>query len=77
MVITRRAKWTSYLGMPTNRESATIIKAISSRGEYTPVFLILSAKVYLKQWYDISELAGETVIGVSDMGYLNDHLSLD
>ena len=63
--------------MPTNRESATAIEAISSRGEYTPAFLILSTKVHLKQWYDIPELAGETVIRVSDTGYSNNHLSLD
>ena len=48
LVITRRAKRTSYLGIPTNRESATIVKAISTTGEYTLAFLILSGKVHLK-----------------------------
>lgn len=77
LVITRRAKRTSYLGVPTNRESATAVEAISTTGEYTPAFLILSGKVHLKQWYNMPELAGDTVIAVSDSGYSNDVLSLD
>ncbi|KAF5139507.1 hypothetical protein E5D57_003303 [Metarhizium anisopliae] len=43
-----RAEWprASYLGMPTNRESATAIEAISAGGSYTPAFLILTGAVH-------------------------------
>jgi hypothetical protein len=35
--------------MPKNRESATVIEAISVGGHYLPVFLILSGQLYMTQ----------------------------
>mgnify|MGYP000539518526 CR=1 FL=1 len=77
MVITRRHNKTSHLGVPTNRESATAIEAISVEGEVCPAFLILSGRLHQDGWYKIPELSEKTVIGTSDSGYLNDFISLE
>ena len=48
LIITKRKK-THYFGLPENRESATVIKAISARGSFIPLFLILSGKTLMKR----------------------------
>ena len=65
------------MGIPTNRESATAIEAISTSGQYTPAFLILSGLVHLARWYKVKELHDDTAIYVSTTGYSNDQLSLE
>ena len=75
MVVTRRRRVT-YLGLPTNRESATAIEAISATGAYTPAFLVLTGKVHMSNWYRVKELDGDTVIAVNDSGYWNDIFAL-
>src|SRR5438034_4904904 len=75
LVITKRRQ-ARYLGIPTNRESATAIEAISTSGQYTPAFLILSGLVHLARWYKVKELHDDTAIYVSTTGYSNDQLSL-
>ncbi|KFG81468.1 transposase [Metarhizium anisopliae] len=76
MVVTRRPR-ASYLGMPTNRESATAIEAISAGGSYTPVFLILTGAVHQSAFYRIPELHDDAAIAVSTSGFTNDELSLE
>ena len=76
LVITKRRR-ARYLGIPTNRESATAIEAISTSGQYTPAFLILSGLVHLARWYKVPELYDDTAICVSATGYSNDQLSLE
>ena len=76
MVVTRR-KRPSYLAVPTNRESATSIEAISAGGDYIPPFLILSGAIHMERWYRINELQEATVIALSASGYSNDQLSVD
>jgi hypothetical protein len=75
MVVTRKSK-SSYLGIPTNRESATAIEAISTSKQYIPAFLILSGAVHLGRWYEIQTLDPDTTLTVSLTGYSNDELSL-
>ena len=65
------------MGIPTNRESATAIEAISTSGQYTPAFLILSGLVHLARWYKVKELHDDTAICVSATRYSNDQLSLE
>ena len=77
MVITRRHNQASHLGVPTNRESATAIEAISVEGEVCPAFLILSGRLHQDGWYKIPELSDDTVIGTSDSGYSNGFISLE
>ncbi|KJK73315.1 hypothetical protein H634G_11550, partial [Metarhizium anisopliae BRIP 53293] len=76
MVVTRRPR-ASYLGMPTNRESATAIEAISAGGSYTPAFLILTGAVHQSAFYRIPELHDDAAIAVSTSGFTNDELSLE
>lgn len=45
LIVTKR-KRAHYFSLPTNRESATAIEAISAGGAVIPAFLILSATVY-------------------------------
>ncbi|KID67012.1 DDE superfamily endonuclease, CENP-B-like protein, partial [Metarhizium hybridum] len=75
MVVTRRPR-ASYLGMPTIRESATAIEAISADGSHTPAFLILTGAVHQSAFYRIPELHDDAAIAVSNSGYTNDELIL-
>ena len=50
LVITRQ-KRQLYLEVPTNRESATVVEAISGGGCYIPAFLILSGIRHMARWY--------------------------
>jgi hypothetical protein len=75
LVVTRR-KRAHYFGIPTNRESATAVEAISATGDYLPAFLILSGAVHLSRWYEVKNLEEDTMIAVSSSGYSNDELPL-
>ncbi len=76
VVITRRQR-ARYFGLPTNRESATSVEAISADEAHLPAFLILTGQVHMSQWYGLKELPGDTVVAVSSTGYSNNQLSLD
>jgi hypothetical protein len=75
MVVTKR-KRAHYFSLPTNRESATAVEAISAAGRVIPVFLILSGMMHMANWYWLKELDKDTVIGTSPTGYSNDELSM-
>ncbi|KAM4064190.1 DDE superfamily endonuclease [Hirsutella rhossiliensis] len=75
-VVVTKSRRSQYFGIEENRESATAVEAISADGRYIPAFLILSGKVHLEQWYDIKELDGDTLIGVTETGFTNDQLNL-
>ena len=49
LVVTRRRKRASYLEIPQNRESATVIEVISAGGQYLSVFLILTGQVHMSR----------------------------
>jgi hypothetical protein len=75
MVVTKRRR-AHYFSLPTNRESATAVEAISAAGRVIPVFLILSGTMHMANWYRLKELDKDTVIGTSPTGYSNDELSM-
>lgn len=75
MVITK-AKRAQYFGIPVNRESATVIEAISAGGAHCPAFLIVSGKIHMARWYNLCELPSDAAIGVADTSYTNDELTL-
>ena len=75
MVVTKRRR-AHYFSLPTNRESATAVEAISATGRVIPVFLILSGVMHMSNWYRLKELDKDTVIGTSPTGYSNDELSM-
>ena len=61
----------------TNHDYLTSIEAISAAGNVIPPMLILKVTQYLFQWYTHTEIPGDYLLGVSDMGYSNDELALD
>ena len=65
-----------YTALPSsnNRESLTIIEAISAGGSAILASLILSGKMHLSTWY--RHLNDDTMVGVSDTGYTNDEYAM-
>jgi hypothetical protein len=59
-----------------NRESATVIEAISAGGQVIPAFLILAEQVDIAQWCQQPELDDDTAVITSASGYSNDEVSL-
>ena len=57
-----------------NRESVTIIEAISAGGESIPAMLILSGKTHNASWF--RNLHDGTLVGVTETGYSNDEFAL-
>ena len=76
-VVSLRRQKDARLGIPSNREYATCVEAVSAAGGFIPAFIILSGRVHQSDWYRTPELSDNVVLGVSDTGYANDHLSLD
>jgi hypothetical protein len=75
-VITKQKKQL-YLGIPTNRESATAVETISGSGNYIPTFLILAEARHMARWYQDSNLDPDMAVSLSNSGYTNDQLSLE
>ena len=71
LVITKQRRQL-YLGVPTNRKSATAVEAISGGGQHIPVFLILSGVRHMARWYQDPSLDLDMTIALSDSGYTND-----
>ncbi|OWT42563.1 DDE superfamily endonuclease domain-containing protein [Pochonia chlamydosporia 170] len=77
LIVTKRER-AHYLAIPTNRESATAIEAISAAGRHCPGFLIMTGSKHMARWYAESVgLDEDTALGVSETGYSNDELSLE
>ncbi|KAM4061549.1 DDE superfamily endonuclease [Hirsutella rhossiliensis] len=76
LIVTKR-KRSHYFSVPENRESATLIEAISAAGRFTPAFIILAGQNHMASWYHQQELDPETVIRPTPSGYTNDEISLD
>ncbi|KAJ6439193.1 hypothetical protein O9K51_08605 [Purpureocillium lavendulum] len=76
LIITKR-KRSHYFSIPENRESATLIEAISAGGRYTPAFIILAGQNHMAHWYHQQELEPETVLRPTPSGYSNDEISLE
>lgn len=78
LCITRK-KRAQYFGLPVNRESATVIEAISAAGYAIAPFIILCGVVHMAKWY--SEATGsldpDTSISATPTGYTNDEISLE
>ncbi|OWT42482.1 DDE superfamily endonuclease domain-containing protein [Pochonia chlamydosporia 170] len=77
LIVTKRER-SHYFAVPTNRESATAIEAISAGGCHCPGFLILTGSKHMARWYAESVgLDEDTALGLSETGYSNDELSLE
>lgn len=76
LIVTKR-KRSHYFSIPENRESATLVEAISAGGRYTPAFIILAGQNHMAHWYHQQELEPETVLRPTPSGYSNDEISLE
>ena len=75
LVITKQQRQL-YLGIPSNRESATAIETISGEGQFIPAFLILAGVQHMAHWYENPNLDDDMMLAVSGSDYTNDQLSL-
>ncbi|KAJ5516043.1 hypothetical protein N7527_007603, partial [Penicillium freii] len=57
----------------TNRESVTVLEAISADGFVCPPLIILSAKQALLRWFDTIE--EDKYLAITNTGYINDTLA--
>ena len=63
----------AYIAAGNNRETVTIIEAISADGATTPAMAIVAGKEHQETWFD--ELKDTTAVAVSFSGYSNDYLA--
>jgi hypothetical protein len=71
-IITREPRIKIFGNNTTNRESVTVIEAISVDGFVIPPLIILSARQALLRWFDNIE---EERLAISDTGFANDLLA--
>jgi DNA-binding transcriptional MerR regulator len=73
-IVTREPKRKIFNGSVTNRESVTVMEAVSADGFVCPPLIILSAKQIMLRWFDAIQT--DEHLAVSDTGYMNDVLAL-
>lgn len=73
-IITREPKRKIFKGSVTNRESVTVMEAVSADGFVCPPLVILSAKQMMLRWFD--NIQTDEHLAISDSGYINDVLAL-
>ncbi|KAJ5138584.1 uncharacterized protein N7515_003432 [Penicillium bovifimosum] len=69
-IITREPKKKLFNGSITDRESVTVLEAVSADGFTCPPLTILSAKQALLRWFDA--IQEDDHIAVTDTGYIDD-----
>ena len=72
--LTEHPEQAHCLPMASNRESLTVVEAISVAGNAAPAMLVISAKTHQAAWFE--SLHDDTLVGVADTGYMNDELML-
>jgi hypothetical protein len=72
-IITRHPKKKLFNGSITNRESITVLEAISADGFAYPPLIILSAKQALVRWFDI--IQEDKHLAITDTSYINNTLA--
>lgn len=72
-IVTREPKRVLSGGFNTNREYATVVKAVSAAGVTVALVVILSAKLLLRRWFDFTTDEG---LAVTETGYMNNILAL-
>jgi hypothetical protein len=60
--------------MASNRESLTVVEAISAASEVVPAMLVIAAKTHQAAWFE--SLHNDTLVGVADTSYMNNELML-
>ncbi|EKV14739.1 Transposon, putative [Penicillium digitatum Pd1] len=72
-IITRHPKKKPCNGSVTNRESVTVLEAVSADGFVCPPLIVLSARQVLLPWFDAID--SDEHLAVTDTGYINDTLA--
>lgn len=72
-VITRESKKKLFNSSVTNRESVTILEAVSADGFAYPPLIILSGKKALLRWFDA--IKQDEHISVTGTSYINNQLA--
>jgi hypothetical protein len=60
-----------YLPSDTNRDSATGVEAINTRGMVIPPLFIMTGKVIMSNWFD-NDLQDSTLVTATEHGYIDD-----
>ena len=76
-VATRTADRPLSLGSNTNRETFTVVEAISGDGYVLPPMVIVSGVLHQERWSIATNIEDDTLIAVSDTGYSNDVLCFE
>ena len=64
-----------YIPSDTNRESATGVEAINTRGMVIPPLFIMTGQVIMSSWFD-NDLHNSTLITATEKGYIDDTTAL-
>ena len=76
-VVTLTADLPLSLGSNTNRETVTVVEAISGDGYVLPPMVIVSGVLHQERWSTATNIEDNTLIAVSDTGYSNDVLCFE
>jgi hypothetical protein len=71
-VLTEQPEKSHFLPIANNRESLTVVEAVSAGGIAIPAMLVVTAKQHQSSWFQ--NLHDTTLVGVADNGYMNDEL---
>ena len=74
-VVSRTADCQSQLtlGSNTNRETVTVVEAISGDGHVLPPMIIVSGVLHQERWSTATNIGGDTLIAVSDTQLMQQH----
>jgi hypothetical protein len=75
-VITHLATKAVYLSDPDNREMASSIECISSRGWAVKLMIILARSVLMEKHFD-NIIDNDVLFAISESGYSNSYLGLE
>ena len=73
-IVTRILDRQLSLGSNTNRETVTVVEAISGDGYVLPPMVILKGVLLQERWFTTTNIGDDYLIAVSDTGYSNDVL---
>jgi hypothetical protein len=65
-----------FFDSPENRKSNTIIESVSAVGDTIPPYIIINGRRRMDNWFN-DQLDPETVIDMSDTGYMNNQIGLN
>ena len=76
-IIIRELYWKAYFSTDMNRELVIMMETISGDGVDLLPIIILAGAQFLHQWFKNSALFNYYLLGLLEIGYLNDKLAFD